>query len=282
MTQEPYKSEPDRTYNGENSRYIIEQLRERMVSADRQRERAVELQAESYERALERQRENQEQHAEETERMLSNKIEAAYKELLVRIENIRDAGDKLALERDRAAEALRSATQKAIEQADVERAKSADRLAEQLKDKIKTESEKTDAVQRSLHERVDEGDAHLRQHIDQQVVQIQQAIEAARRETDIIHNSSEKAIQKAEIAADKRFEGVNKFREQLNDQSKDFMPRELADSQFEEFRKQITDLQRTESSNMGRDAGSDKTTALLIAVSTLVLGAVVVIANIFV
>lgn len=268
--------------NGEQSRYIIEQLRERMVAADKQRERAVELQADSYERALERQRENQEERVNAAELKLSDKIESGDGELLVRIESIKEAGDKLASERDRAAEALRSATQKAIDQADVERAKSADRLAEQLGDRIGAVSGKADAMQTSLHERINEGDHHLRQHIDQQVVQIQGALDAARRETGIIHAASEKAIQKAEAASEKRFEGVNEFREQLSDQAKDFMPRELADAQLAELRKQISDLQRGESKTEGRDAGSDKTLGYLIAASTLVLGIVVVVINVLI
>ncbi len=268
--------------NGEGSRYIIEQLRERMVAADQQRERAVALQAESYERALERQRENQEEHAAAMERMLSNKIEAGDAELLVRIESIKDAGDKLASERDRAAEALRSATQKATEQADDTRAKSADRLAEQLGDRIGAVSEKTDVIQDSLNERMNEGDSHLRQHIDQQVVQIQQALDAARRETGIIHESSEKAIQKAEDASNKRFDSFNGFREQLNDQAKDFMPREVADAQIKELDKRISSLQQSQDTSAGKDIGSDKTVAYIVTAAGLVLSAVVVVVNVLI
>lgn len=145
--------------------------------------------------------------------------------------------------------------------------------------KIGAVSAKTDAMQVSVNERMNEGDAHLRQHIDQQVVQIQQALDAARREFDTVHSSSEKAIQKAENAADKRFEGVNKFREQLNDQAKEFMPRELATAQFDEFRKQITELQRKESTKTGQSRGNEKAVAMLIAVSTVLISATVVVAN---
>lgn len=38
-------------------------------------------------------------------------------------------------------------------------------------------------------------------------------------------SSAEKAITKAEIATEKRFEGVNEFRSQLGDQQRTFMPR---------------------------------------------------------
>ncbi len=105
-------SEEQMSSSTEESRYIIEQLRERMAASDHQRERAVELQSETYERALERQRENQEQQALKMERMLSDKIESGDGELLVRIDSIKDAGDKLASERDRAADALRIVTEK--------------------------------------------------------------------------------------------------------------------------------------------------------------------------
>jgi hypothetical protein len=273
-------SEEGKPPDGEGSRYIIEQLRERMVAADQQRERAVQLQAESYERALERQRENQEQQVQASEQRLSDRIAAGDSELLVRIDGIKEAGDKLASERDRAAEALRIVTAKRIEQADMERAKSADRLAETLGERIGSVSTETHSLEKSLNRRVDEGDAHLRQHIDQQVMQIQQALDAARREFDITHESSERAIQKAEAAADKRFDSINKFREQLDSQAKDFMPRELATAQFDEFRKQITELQRKESSKTGQSMGNERAIGLLIGVSTLLLGITVVLVNI--
>ncbi len=263
-----------------DSEYVVDQLRRRMDASDRQREQAIAKQSDAYEKAIEIERENRDKSLAALEDLLMQKVEAGDDELLVRIESIKEAGDKLASERDRAAEALRSANQRAIEQADEQRSQSADRLAEQLGDRIGAVGEKTDAVQTSLHERINEGDSHLRQHIDQQVVQIEGALDAARRETTIIHDSSEKAIAKAEASTEKRFEAVNAFRQQLSDQANLFMPREVADTQIEALRKQVQDNTKRIDTTQGAKTGSEKTITAGLAVATIVISIVVILANI--
>lgn len=47
------------------------------------------------------------------------------------------------------------------------------------------------------------------------------------------------ATEKSEAATEKRFDNVNAFRAQLNDQSRTFMAVDLANSQFEEVRRLI-------------------------------------------
>ncbi len=263
-----------------DSEYVVDQLRRRMDASDRQREQAIAKQSEAYENAIQIERENRDESLSALKDLLTGKVDAGDHELLVRIESIKEAGDKLASERDRAAEALRSANQRAIEQADGERAKSADRLAEQLGDRIGAASEKTDAVKTSLHERINEGDSHLRQHIDQQVLQIEGALEAARRETSIIHDASEKAIAKADASTEKRFEAVNAFRQQLSDQANLFMPREVAEAQIEALRKQMLDNTKRIDTSQGARAGSEKTITMGLAAATIVISIVVILANI--
>lgn len=256
MTQEVFDRQPHPDDGGYP--YMIGQIQRRLDDSDRQRAQAIEKQADAYEKAIELQKENQETRIEELATLLSEKIGSGDSELLVRIEAIKEAGDKLANERDRAAEALRTANQKALDQANEEKSKSADRLAEQLREKIES------------------GYENLRQHIRQQA----QELEAARRETAIIHEASERAVQKAEAASEKRFEGVNGFREQFNEQSKDFMPRELAETQISEVRKEVTLLRQNQDTSMGKSSGSAATIGYLVAASTLVLGVVVVIVNV--
>ncbi len=257
MMEESNKQTPATT--GGNL-YMIEQMQRRMDDNDRERARAIEKQSDAYEKAIELQSENQEKRMGELVSLFNEKIRSGDSELGVRIQSIKEAGDKLASERDRAAEALREANQRALQEASVERSKSADRLADQLREKIES------------------GYENLRQHIRQQ----EQELGASRREMTIIHEGSEKAISKAEAASEKRFASVNAFREQLNDQAKDFMPREVADAQIKELDKRISSLQQSHDTSAGKDQGSDRTTAFLIAVSTLALGIVVVVVNILV
>ena len=51
--------------------------------------------------------------------------------------------------------------------------------------------------------------------------------------------AADKAVTKAEIATEKRFEGVNEFRSTLADQAARLMPREEAMSKFENLQKDI-------------------------------------------
>jgi len=231
-----------------------------MDAAETQREQAIEKQADSYEKAIELQRLNYEQRVLQVERLLTEKIRAGDSELQTRIEAIKEAGDKLASERDRAAATLRDANQKAIEQAESERAKAANRLAEQITQQIQS------------------GDENLKLHILAQ----EQEIQAVRRETSLIHDASEKAIQKAEASSEKRFGAVNAFREQLSDQAKDFMPRELADSQFVDMRKEIAVLRQSQDTTAGKSMGSASTLGGLVAAATIVIALVVIAVNILI
>ena len=54
--------------------------------------------------------------------------------------------------------------------------------------------------------------------------------------------AADKAVTKAEIATEKRFEGVNEFRQTLADQASRLMPREEATSKFDNMVKDITAL----------------------------------------
>lgn len=56
--------------------------------------------------------------------------------------------------------------------------------------------------------------------------------------------AADKAVTKAEIATEKRFEGVNEFRSTLADQAARLMPREEAISKFSTFEKDISSLDK--------------------------------------
>jgi len=139
-----------------------------------------------------------------------------------------------------------------------------------------------DVLAKSLAEAIREGDQNLRVHIASQVDQIAAALSSAeklsseqiatvsakivsQREEMILRDASardlliqantandlrvreafaasEAAIDKAEQATEKRLEGLNAMRDQLRDQAGTFMLREIADSQFGELRKLISEI----------------------------------------
>jgi hypothetical protein len=102
-------------------------------------------------------------------------------------------------------------------------------------------------------------------------------------------DSSQTAIQKAETATEKRFEGVNEFRAALSDQAAHFVTREAMaamadkfDTQISQYRKDLETLGRRLDVREGQTQGSRLTTGILVTVTTVavgVLGLVVVIAN---
>jgi hypothetical protein len=63
-----------------------------------------------------------------------------------------------------------------------------------------------------------------------------------RHEVGLAFESSDRAISKAEIATEKRFDSVNEFRAQLTDQASRFMPRTESEATTNRIIERITDL----------------------------------------
>lgn len=62
---------------------------------------------------------------------------------------------------------------------------------------------------------------------------LESKITAVKENAVLALTASEKAVQKAEVAADKRFDAVNEFRAQLSDQAGLFMPRAEYDARHQ-------------------------------------------------
>src|ERR1700730_4191818 len=62
--------------------------------------------------------------------------------------------------------------------------------------------------------------------------------------TSLALAASEKAVGKAEMATEKRFDSVNEFRAQLKDQASTLMPREEADVKFRAIDNTIDELKQ--------------------------------------
>jgi phage shock protein A len=77
-------------------------------------------------------------------------------------------------------------------------------------------------------------------------------IEAAKEQAKLALTASDKAIAKAEIASEKRFESVNEFRAALTDASRNNITRTEVDSKIEALTEKIKDL----GDRMNRSEGS--------------------------
>ena len=95
-------------------------------------------------------------------------------------------------------------------------------------------------------------------------------------------DTSEKAITKAETATEKRFEGVNEFRETLADQAATLMPRveyavqhKAITERIEDIGVQVNLLRQDLSSMQARGGGMKEVWGYIIAIAALLMAAVV-------
>jgi hypothetical protein len=125
------------------------------------------------------------------------------------------------------------------------------------------------ALRDSLERAIREGDERLREHVSNQIQQIRASLESADKlelsRIDYVAEKADKqqavanerfsaaevAIRKAENATEIRFQGVNEFRATLSDQTKSFIPRELAEKTTDQLDKRLSDLQQWQAKIIG-------------------------------
>lgn len=214
---------------------------------------------------------------------------------------------------EKAAVALREQTQRALDKADSEREKSAAVLRSENQralDKADIERENAAAVLRTdLAGAIQQGDNNLRNHIKQEIERIREALQSGeklelsrikeienlaysvQRELMLVQDSAKEAIEKAEVATEKRFASVNEFRAQLASQTNTFLPREVAEAEFKEIRQSIATVVKRQDQDSGSDAGERRAKAGLtstamawiavlgLLVSVLAIAVVVILAN---
>lgn len=107
-----------------------------------------------------------------------------------------------------------------------------------------------------------------------------QAIAAVKEAVTTALATAERANTKAENANDKRFEGVNEFRNSLSDQSRLLMPRLEVEALFRGLKEDIGKLEKSQQSTAGRSSGVRDSWAVLAAIAALLIsiGSVVVLA----
>ncbi len=205
-------------------------------------------------------------------------------------------------------EALFAEGQRATEMAERERSKAAEAItlersrASETAEREREKAARALAVQ--LTQQIDQGDRALKDHIEQQFAQLSIMLESTRREVDIRSEEQQKAITKAEVSTDNRFQSVNGLRSQMGELITNhqqalsvltgtLMPREVAEAKIEDLSNKVAantgrldrmggegDGERTAT----RDARgrSEFTTSTMISIAVAmvaVIGLIVAVAN---
>lgn len=85
----------------------------------------------------------------------------------------------------------------------------------------------------------------------------------------------ERAISKADSATEKRFDGVNEFRQTLSDQAATLMPRAETIALISNLQAQVDRLEKVAATNAGREGISTRWIVGLVGVGTAIAGIVV-------
>lgn len=121
---------------------------------------------------------------------------------------------------------------------------------------------------------------HLQNMIDALRNNFEGQIQAAKEALAANMASQEKAVTKAEMATEKRFEGVNEFRAQLSDQASRFMPRTEAEAWSSSNADKISSLASRMDRLEGRSGGIAAGWGVIVSVvvvATGILGAIMVL-----
>jgi len=99
---------------------------------------------------------------------------------------------------------------------------------------------------------------------------------AAKEANRIALDAAEKAVLKAESAADKRFEGLNELRGMVSDQQARFATIEIVDANFKAVEARLSMLERQSAADGGRDGLSMPLMLMVVGLVSSVLSGVLV------
>ncbi|HXJ37752.1 MAG TPA: hypothetical protein VNH18_00665, partial [Bryobacteraceae bacterium] len=91
----------------------------------------------------------------------------------------------------------------------------------------------------TLHALMNEREVRYEQRFQAQQKALQDALLAAEKAVSTAMASADRAVMKAEIAAEKRFEGLNELRGAMSDQAARLMPRAEAEVSFTAIREKV-------------------------------------------
>jgi hypothetical protein len=120
--------------------------------------------------------------------------------------------------------------------------------------------------------------AHIAAIITQQT-SVSAALASAQREINVALAAQQRETSKAEIAMEKRFDGVNGFREALSDNARLMMPRSEAEMAFKQMNEKIDSTSRQIHSRQDQGAGKQQLWGTILgAISLIVAMAAVAVA----
>jgi len=128
----------------------------------------------------------------------------------------------------------------------------------------------TETSQAFLQKQLDDMRATLDERYATQTKALDAAFVAAQASNQTALNSAERAVAKAEIAADKRFDSVNEFRAALSDQTNTFITRKEAEAQTNRNAEDIQKLSARVEHSEGRGSGITAGWTYLVGFASLV------------
>lgn len=121
----------------------------------------------------------------------------------------------------------------------------------------------------SLRDHVDSRLDALERHVDSRIDALEKylvtRIEAVDVASATANGMAKQAVDKAEVAVERRLEGLNELRGLVSDYQKTLLPRTEADTWFTSFREDLNKLEKAQTARTGRSAGLAAGWAYLIA-----------------
>jgi len=127
-------------------------------------------------------------------------------------------------------------------------------------------------VLRYLHELIIANDRRYEQRFDSLIDTMEQRFSAAKEMNTAALAAADRAVSKAEIGAEKRFESVNEFRNTLADQQRNLMPRSEVEVLIKSMSDKITALEKAVESGRTERSGMRGGWAYAVAAISVVIG----------
>jgi hypothetical protein len=96
---------------------------------------------------------------------------------------------------------------------------------------------------------------HLSRVIDDLERRVGDRFQASDKQNSLALAASDKAVEKAELASEKRFDGANEFRQTLADQAKEFVAKSSLDDLRDKLNMVVSRIDRMESKGQGLASG---------------------------
>ena len=123
-----------------------------------------------------------------------------------------------------------------------------------------------ETLREALLELIDANDKRYEQRFIDSQTAVGAALSAAKTAVDAALSAAKEAVTKAEVAVEKRLEGVNEFRGQLADQQRTLMPRPEAELVARALADRLDKLEKASYERGGKTAGFQQSWGLIVGV----------------